>query len=305
MTIHAPAGPRVISKSRAAAGRKTANSATSSSPAPSGAAVGDRHALEQLAAQLGQPGPVALDVTSTGNATRSRHSAAAAEATSGGTRSDFDSASSRGSDASRGSCSASSRSITSKFDTGSDPSSGARSSTCTSSRVRSTCARKSCPSPAPSEAPSISPGMSAMTSWRSSASIVPSTGSQRRERVGGDLRLRAGHPRQQRGLAGVGQADEADVGEQLEVQLDLALLARQPLLGQPRRLADRGREALVAAPARAAARQRDLLAGPHEVVRAPVPALDLRAGRDEHDQRDRRRRRASARPGRGRRDRRV
>ena len=54
VTIQVPSGPRVIEKSRAAAGRKTANSATSSSPAPSGAGVGDRHALEQLAAQLGQ-----------------------------------------------------------------------------------------------------------------------------------------------------------------------------------------------------------------------------------------------------------
>ena len=34
-------------------------------------------------------------------------------------------------------------------------------------RVRSTCARKSCPRPAPSLAPSIRPGMSASTSWRS------------------------------------------------------------------------------------------------------------------------------------------
>ena len=55
-------------------------------------------------------------------------------------------------------------------------SSGARSSTWTSSRVRSTCARKSCPRPAPSLAPSIRPGMSATTSWRSSRSSTPSTG---------------------------------------------------------------------------------------------------------------------------------
>ena len=42
--------------------------------------------------------------------------------------------------------------------------------------MRSTCARKSWPRPAPSDAPSIKPGMSARMSWRSSASIVPSTG---------------------------------------------------------------------------------------------------------------------------------
>ena len=47
----------------------------------------------------------------------------------------------------------------------------------TSTRQRSTWARNSCPSPAPFAAPSIRPGMSARTSWRSSESSVPSTGS--------------------------------------------------------------------------------------------------------------------------------
>ena len=80
-------------------------------------------------------------------------------------------------------------------------------------------------------------------------------GLERRERVGGDLRLRAGHAREQRGLARVGQADEADVGEQLEVQPQRPLLAGQAALGEPRRLPDGGLEARVAAPARAAARR--------------------------------------------------
>ena len=61
-------------------------------------------------------------------------------------------------------------------------------------------------------------------------------GLERRERVRGDLRLRARQPREQRRLAGVGQPDEPHVGEQLEVQLDRALLPRQAALGQPRRL---------------------------------------------------------------------
>src|SRR5262249_6776187 len=43
--------------------------------------------------------------------------------------------------------------------------------------------------------------------------------------------------------------------------------------------------ALVAAPAHAAARQRHFLAGPHEVVTAPVPALYLRPRRHEHHER--------------------
>ena len=46
---------------------------------------------------------------------------------------------------------------------------------------------------------------------------------ERRERVVGDLRRGARQPRQQRGLAGVRQPDEADVGEQLEAQVDPAL----------------------------------------------------------------------------------
>src|SRR6478609_6583594 len=64
------------------------------------------------------------------------------------------------------------------------------------------------------------------------------------------------------------------------MQLDRALLARQALLGQPRRLARRALEAGVAAPARAAAGDRDLLPGAHEVVAGAVPALHLGAGRD-------------------------
>ena len=107
----------------------------------------------------------------------------------------------------------------------------------------------------------------------------------RRERVRRHLRLRAREPRQQRRLAGVGEPDEADVGEQLEVQLDAALLARQALLGQPRRLPHRRLEARVAAPPGAAARDRDLLAGTHEVEPRAVPALDLGAGRHRDDQR--------------------
>ena len=103
---------------------------------------------------------------------------------------------------------------------------------------------------------------------------------ERREGVGGDLRLRAGHARQQRGLARVREADEPDVGEQLQMQLDRALLARQPALGQPRRLPDGGLEAGVPAPPGAAARERRRLARPHQVVARPVPAAHLRPGRD-------------------------
>ena len=59
---------------------------------------------------------------------------------------------------------------------------------------------------------------------------------QRRERVVRDLRLRVRDPAQERGLAGVRQPRAGGVGHQLQVQLELARLARQARLGVPRRL---------------------------------------------------------------------
>ena len=76
---------------------------------------------------------------------------------------------------------------------------------------------------------------------------------ERRERVVGDLRLRIGDPREQRRLPGIREADERSVGEQLQVQLELGLLAWQAGLCKPRRLERRRREAAVAASARAPA----------------------------------------------------
>ena len=103
---------------------------------------------------------------------------------------------------------------------------------------------------------------------------------ERRERIVGDLRRRAGETGQQRGLAGVRQADEADVGEQLQAQLDPAFLARKPALGEARGLARRRREVLVAAAGRAASRHDGYLAGRHEVVARAVLQLGDRARRD-------------------------
>ena len=179
-------------------------------------------------------------MTSTGNATRSRHSAAAAAATSGGTRSAFDSASSRGS-------AAEPRVVLGQL---------ALDHLEVALRIRAVQRREVehvhqqpgaldvreevvAEPGAVADAPSISPGMSASTSWRSSASIVPSTGSS----VVNGYAATFGCARVMRDssedLPAFGQPDEPDVGEQLEVQLDDALLARQPALGQPRRLARR------------------------------------------------------------------
>ncbi len=113
----------------------------------------------------------------------------------------------------------------------------------------------------------------------------PQVGLQRGERVVGDLRLGARQAGDERRLAGVGQADEADVGQQAQLQLDLPFLPGQPLLGQARRLPGRRREGLVAAPAGAPAGDAHLLARRDHVEARAVPATDLRAGRDAHDER--------------------
>ena len=65
----------------------------------------------------------------------------------------------------------------------------------------------------------------------------PEHGLERRERIRGDLGLRTRHARQQRRLAGVREPDEADVRQQLEMELDRALGAGEPALRQPRGLA--------------------------------------------------------------------
>ena len=110
----------------------------------------------------------------------------------GVTRSALDSARMRGSAASRGSCSASSRSIIAWFSTGSEPSSGARSSTWTSSRVRSTWARKSWPRPGAVARALDQPGDVGDHELAVGGLERAEVRLQRRERVAGDLGLRAG-----------------------------------------------------------------------------------------------------------------
>ena len=138
----------------------------------------------------------------------------------------------------------------------------------------------------PSLAPSISPGMSASTSWRSSASSVPSTGLERRERVVGDLRRRARQAREQRRLARVGQPDEPDVGEQLELQLDPALVARA---ARARRSCGAWRVAVAKRllprppwPPRASTTR--AARAPRGRTRVPSQSTHLRPRRDAHDE---------------------
>ena len=59
---------------------------------------------------------------------------------------------------------------------------------------------------------------------------------QRRERIVGDLRLGGADRGEERRLAGIGQADEAGIGDQLQPQPDPALLACLAGIGVARRL---------------------------------------------------------------------
>ena len=107
----------------------------------------------------------------------------------------------------------------SRSSTGSRPVAPDMSTRCTSTFVRSRWRRNWWPRPWPRCAPSISPGTSATTKLRSSLEADDAeVRRQRGERVVGDLRPRRGDARDQRRLAGVGEADQADVGEQLQLE---------------------------------------------------------------------------------------
>ena len=117
----------------------------------------------------------------------------------------------------------------------------------TSTRQRSTWRRNWWPRPAPSCAPSISPGMSATTKLRSPRQLDHAeVGGERGEGVVGDLGPGPADDADERRLAGVGVADDADVGQQLELELEVLLLARGPVLRVARRLVGRGGEVDVA-----------------------------------------------------------
>ena len=78
---------------------------------------------------------------------------------------------------------------------------------------------------------------------------------RRRERVVGDLRTRIGHGGQQRGLAGVGCAEQAHVGQDFELQLQDAGLAGLTERALARRAVGAGLEMQVPQPAAAAGGQ--------------------------------------------------
>jgi hypothetical protein len=103
---------------------------------------------------------------------------------------------------------------------------------------------------------------------------------ERRERVGGDLRLRARECRQQRRLATVGQPDEPDVGDEAQLEVQVTFLSGIAQLAGSGRLPGGGGEAGIAATAASpASRQRDG-AGAVEVGEHRVPLANDRPHRD-------------------------
>ena len=85
---------------------------------------------------------------------------------------------------------------------------------------------------------------------------------QRGERIVGDLRLGGADRGEEGRLAGIRQADEAGVGDQLQPQPDPALLARLAGIGVARRAVGRGLEMRVAEAAIAALGEHDALRRP-------------------------------------------
>ena len=111
-------------------------------------------------------------------------------------------------------------------------------------------------------------------------------GLERRERVVGDLGLRGGQGREDRGLARVRQPDEPDVGDEPQLEAQPALLAGLALLGMTRRLMGRRLEMRVAEAAAATARHDRLLAGRNEIgeERARLVLQHGSPGRDVEDE---------------------
>ena len=104
---------------------------------------------------------------------------------------------------------------------------------------------------------------------------------ERGERIVGDLRLRRADRGEEGGLAGIRQADQAGVGDELQPQPDPALLAGLAGIGVARRAVGRRLEMRVAEAAVAALGQHDALADLGEVgdQRLLVFVENLRADR--------------------------
>ena len=97
---------------------------------------------------------------------------------------------------------------------------------------------------------------------------------ERREGIVGDLRLRVRDASKERRLAGVRQAGERRVDDELQAELELRLVAGQARLRETRRLTCRGCESGVPAPAAPAARDDDAVVGRHEIGEQATVAVE-------------------------------
>ena len=155
----------------------------------------------------------------------------------------------------------------------------AASITWTSMRARSRCARNSWP-----EARALARTLDQARDVRDRE--LPAVGRidrsehgrDRRERILRDLRLRVRDPSQQRRLARVRLTDQRSVGQELQPQLEVALLAGKPDLGEARRLPCRRCEPAIAATARAASREHDARSRAREIRYELAVLEDLRPG---------------------------
>ena len=135
----------------------------------------------------------------------------------------------------------------------------------------------------PHDAPSIRPGMSAITNSRVVDADDPQIGVQGREGIIGDLGAGIRHRRQEGRLAGIRQAQQTGIGDQLQPQPQGALDPGLAGIGSARRLVGRGLEVQVApaaiaafAPARRAGRSRPCRRSPFP---RPRPGSRCRPGR--------------------------
>ena len=100
------------------------------------------------------------------------------------------------------------------------------------------------------------------------------------EGVVGDLGLGCGDARNQRGFAGVGVADQADVGQQLEFKAIEALFAGAAQLVLARSLVDRSGEVLVAASAASAFGDHYAFIGGFKIMNQLARVLVVEGGAD-------------------------
>src|ERR1700728_1414341 len=102
------------------------------------------------------------------------------------------------------------------------------------------------------------------------------------EGVIGDLRLRRAYRGEKSRFAGIGQADDARVGDELEPQADGELFAGLSWIGAARRAIGRGLEVRVAETAVTAPRKHGGLAGLDEVRKQHLAVLFVDLGADRH-----------------------